>query len=101
MSQNKAKATILVKVKDKLEVELTREEARQLMETLEAALGSIRMTELEATLRKVLQERVLDNATPFTVIPPVIYDPPPQVRRRFRLSMTRHLGPGIRRAQAL
>lgn len=66
---------ILVKVKDKLEVELTREEAKQLMETLEAALGSIRMTELETTLRKVLQERVLDNATPFTVIPPVVYNP--------------------------
>lgn len=74
--KKKAEAAILVKVKDKLEVELTREEARQLMETLEAALGSIRMSELETTLRKVLQERVLDNATPFTMIPPVIYDPP-------------------------
>lgn len=67
---------ISIRVPGKLDVELTREEASQLLKTLENALGSIRMEELESTLRKVLEERILKNMTPFAVMPPVIVRKP-------------------------
>lgn len=74
--KKKPEVLISIRVPGKIDVELTREEASQLLGTLENALGSIRMNEMESALRKVLEERILKNMTPFAVIPPVIVRKP-------------------------